>query len=152
MFDARVLGALPFAAGLPAPALAELAGIARAQAFPAKAVIFREGVICPDLFVVEAGRVAIEMHVPGRGAVRVLTVGDGELLGWSALLGDGRMTATAMAIDDTRLVVIPGNSLRDLCQRSHEVGWQVMQQVAKALSARLIATRLQLLDLFAINR
>lgn len=152
MFDARALAGLRFAAGLPPQTLAELAGIAREQVFAGKSVIFREGTNCPELFVVHSGHVALDMHVPGRGATRILTVGEGELLGWSALLGDGRMTATATAIDDTRLVVLSGAKLRQLCETNHETGWHVMQQVAKGLSQRLVATRLQLLDLFAVNR
>ena len=33
-------------------------------------------------------------RVPGRGAVRILTVGPGEMVGWSALLDQGRMTTS----------------------------------------------------------
>jgi CRP-like cAMP-binding protein len=151
MFDAGALGGLRFAAGLPPAVLAELAGVAREQVIAARSVIFAENAICPDVFIVQTGHVALDMHVPGRGAVRILTVGEGELLGWSAILGDGQMTATATAIDETRLVVISGTRLRELCETNHEIGRHVMQQVAKALSQRLVATRLQLLDLFAVN-
>jgi CRP-like cAMP-binding protein len=152
MSDAGALGGLRFAAGLPPQTLVELAGIATDQVFAARSVIFREGARCPDVFIVQTGNVALDMHVPGRGAVRILTVGEGELLGWSALLGDGHMSATATALDDTRLVAISGVKLRKLCESNHDVGWHVMQQMAQALSQRLVATRLQLLDLFAVNQ
>lgn len=151
MFDAKQLSRLRFAADLPPQILIELAALAGERAVPAKSVIFREGEVCHDLYVVQKGVVALDMHVPGRGAVRILTVGEGELLGWSALLGEGCMTATATALDDTRLVVISGAKLRELCETNHEVGIRVMQQMATALSQRLVATRLQLLDLFAGN-
>ncbi len=36
-----------------------------------------------------------------------------------------------------------------LCQRDHEVGYHVMRQTVCAMQRRLVATRLQLLDLFA---
>lgn len=150
-FDAGQLGRLRFAADLPPQTLVEVAALASERVVSAKSVIFREGEICPDLYVVQKGVVALDMHVPGRGAVRILTVGEGELLGWSALLGEGRMTATATALDDTRLAVISGAKLRGLCETNHEVGVRVMQQMATALSQRLVATRLQLLDLFACN-
>jgi CRP-like cAMP-binding protein len=152
MLDAGLLGQLRFAAGLTPQTLAELAGIATSQAFAPRSVIFREGTTCPDVFIVQTGHVALEMYVPGRGAVRILTVGEGELLGWSALLGNGNMTATAMTLENVHLVAISGTKLRQLCESNPAMGVRVMQQVAAALSQRLVATRLQLLDLFSQDR
>ena len=152
MLDAAQLSGLHFAAGLPPQTLAELAGMASIQSFAPQRVVFREGDRCADIFLLRSGRVALDMHVPGRGPVRVLTVGEGELLGWSAVLGDGPMTATATTQEATRLVVIPGATLGALCESNHEIGYRVMQQMARALAQRLVATRLQLLDLFSIGR
>jgi CRP-like cAMP-binding protein len=104
------------------------------------------------MFLVESGHVALDMHVPGRGPVRILTVGEGELLGWSALLQDGPMTCAATALESTRLIAIPGAGLAALCEANQEIGYRVMRQMARALAQRLVATRLQLLDLFLISR
>lgn len=145
----EVLGELRFAAGLPPKALAELAGISQFREFSGGSILFREGAECQELFLLATGDVALEMHVPPRGTVRILTVGAGELLGWSALIGNGRMTATAIALDRVSVVAIPGPTLRSLCDADHELGYQVMRQMAAALSRRLLATRLQLLDLFS---
>jgi CRP-like cAMP-binding protein len=152
MLDVSELSGLRFAAGLPPQTLAELAGLASIQTFAQKRVVFREGDRCPDIFLLQSGRVALDMHVSGRGPVRILTVGEGELLGWSALLGDGPMTATATTLEATRLVVIPGATLGALCEANHEVGYRMMQQMARAMAQRLVATRLQFLDLFSIDR
>ncbi len=152
MLDVAELSGLRFAAGLPPQTLAELAGVASVQTFAPGRVVFREGDRCPEIFLVESGRVALDMHVPGRGPVRILTVGAGELLGWSALLADGPMTATATTLEATRLVVLPGAKLGAMCETNHEIGYRVMQQMARALAQRLVATRLQLLDLFLIGR
>lgn len=151
MCDAGLLTNLRFAARLPPETVADLARISTVKTFAAKKVLFREGAISNELFLVQSGHVALDMHVPGRGAVRILSVGEGELLGWSALLGEGPMTATATAIENTVVVAIEGAKLRELCARNHEAGFQVMRQVVAALSQRLLATRLQLLDLFAVN-
>ena len=80
------------------------------------------------------------MNVPGRGLTRILTVLSGELLAWSALLGDGRMTASAIATEPTQAIAISGRELRQFCQVDHEVGYHAMRQVASALSQRLLAT------------
>lgn len=146
---AHTLNELGFCAGLPAPILAELNLLATGRVLPAGTVVFREGAFCGDLFVIAEGLVALDQHVPGRGPVRILTIGPGELLGWSALFGNGQMTATATAVTETTAFAVSGNRLRDLCDRNPEAGYRIMQQVASALARRLTATRLQLLDLYA---
>ncbi len=138
-----------FAGNLPAAMLARLAAIARVVEWTEGTVIFREGDQRDDVYILRSGQVALEMNVPGRGSTRVLTVGPRELLAWSALLGDGRMTTSALAVEPTLAIAISGHELRQLCQADHEIGYHVMGQVASALSHRLLATRLQLLDLFA---
>ncbi len=138
-----------FASKLPAAVLERLAAIARVVEWNEGTLIFREGDHRDDLYVLSSGHVALEMNVPGRGLTRILTVRSGELLAWSALLGDGRMTTSAIAAEPTQAIAISGRELRQLCDTDHEVGFHVMGQVASALSQRLLATRLQLLDLFA---
>ncbi len=138
-----------FASKLPAAVLERLAAIARVVEWNEGALIFREGDHRDDLYVLSSGHVTLEVNVPGRGLTRILTVRSGELLAWSALLGDGRMTTSAIATEPTQAIAISGRELRQLCEADHEVGYHVMGQVASALSQRLLATRLQLLDLFA---
>lgn len=149
MIDVALLSDLYFARGLPPRTLAALAAMAGLQTIPARTVLFREGAPCPDLFLVQAGHFSLDMNVPGRGHVTILTVGPGELLGWSALLGEGSMTAAATALEESRVITLPGAMLRTLCQTDHEFGFGLMRHTAVALSKRLLATRLQLLDLFA---
>lgn len=145
---ARQLSELTFASGWAEGVVNELATIARLVKFPAGAVIFSQGSHNPDLYLICSGRVALDMHVPARGAVRILTVGRGELLAWSALIGDGHMTARATALDSVDAIAINGQHLSDLCERRHDIGFRVMQQLSWSLAHRLTATRLQLLDLF----
>ena len=59
------------------------------------------------------------------------------------------MTATAVALEDSQLLQISAAALQNLCRQNQGVGYAVMQLAAQALSRRLTATRLQLLDLYA---
>ena len=140
---------LQIASGWSDGVVTELAAISRCVEFPAGAIIFSQEVENRDLFLLSAGRVGLDMYIPARGAMRILTLCRGELLAWSALIGGGRMTATATALEPVRAIAIDGGRLLDLCDRRHDIGYPVMQRVAWALSHRLVATRLQLLDLFA---
>jgi CRP-like cAMP-binding protein len=59
------------------------------------------------------------------------------------------MTASALALEATQVVSIDADELLALCEQNHTLGYQVMRRMSHSLANRLIATRLQLLDLFA---
>lgn len=142
------LGSLRFCETLPADAVAEMATAARSVDFAPGTVLFREGDKSRELFLIVEGRIALEMTVPGRGEITILTLGAGDLVGWSALIGSEGMTTMAITVDETRAIAFDGTALLDLCQGNHSVGYQLMGRLAAALAGRLTATRLQLLDLF----
>lgn len=144
-----LLQQLNFTAPLPSEVLEPLAAASTLRQFEVDATVFREGGGSDLLYLVYRGRLALEMSVPGRGRVRILTLGPGEMVGWSALLGGGRMTASAIAVEPTEVVATPIEQLEQLCLANSAFGYHLMRQVAMALSKRLVATRLQLLDLFA---
>lgn len=145
----QLLGELAFSAELPDKVLDELAACATVSDYPAGAVLFREGSANENLYLICEGAVALEMCVPARGCLRLLSLGPGDVLAWSALLGQQPMTATAVATEPTRVVAASGRKLLALCEADHEVGYALMRRMAAALARRLVATRLQLLDLFA---
>jgi CRP-like cAMP-binding protein len=126
----------------------QLAAVARAEDYPPGAVLFREGDHLSHFSVVVSGTVAIEISGPDRRPRRVHTVGPGELLGWSPVLGSGAMTATARALTGVRAVALDAAAVRAVCDADPRFGYVFMKRVAAAIAARLGATRLQLLDVF----
>ena len=145
----KILNELRFSAGLSDEDQQKLAEISRAQDFPAGTIIFTEGSKPEDLYLLRSGRVELCMTVPARGCLPILTLETGDLVGWSVVVGHGEMTATAMAVEDTQVIAISAHKLRELCDQDHDIGYQIMRRVAVTLSQRLVATRLQALDLFA---
>lgn len=143
------LRASAFAAAWPDSMTVEIARLAKRVAYSRGSLIFREGERNDEIYLVLSGRVALEMSVAARGRVRLLTLSEGELLGWSPLVGNCEMTASAFALDETHLIAISSAALLALCDRDHEIGFAVMRWLAWALSRRLTATRLQLLDLYS---
>ena len=69
--------------------------MARLANFPAGAVVFRQGEPATTVYWLLEGNVTLEICAPGSGCKRILTVAPGELLGWSPLLEQQRLTATA---------------------------------------------------------
>jgi CRP-like cAMP-binding protein len=145
----ETLAALAFFQALPRSSLERVARLADEVYFAADECLFREGAVNTRLMVVVHGRVALDMRVPGRGDVRILSLGPGDLVAWSALLGDGRMTTSAVALEATQVVALPAADVRAMCQADSELGYRLLERVAASLANRLVATRLQLLDLFA---
>lgn len=142
------LASLQFTLPLSEAARTALADLAKARTFAKGQTLCREGESCSELFLIEKGHVGLDMFVPGRGQVRVMTLGPGEVLAWSALVGNQGATATGVALEETETIVFPDEALIKLCQTNHDVGYPVMRELAKAISRRLVTSRLQLLDLF----
>jgi CRP-like cAMP-binding protein len=126
---------------------AAVAVFARVEAMPAGTTIFRESEPADDLRFIANGRVSLGMRFGGRGEMIVLSLGPGDLVGWTALLG-GTWTATARAVEPSTLVRLPGAPLTALCERDHDIGYALMKHLFAAIALRLHDTRLQLLDMF----
>jgi CRP/FNR family cyclic AMP-dependent transcriptional regulator len=139
---------LELTTGMPASAVDPLTQIAQIKTYPAGRVLFYESDRHAHLHILCSGLVTMEMRVPGHGVRKILTLGRGDLLAWSAFLADGVMTTTAIVTEETKMVEFLTEDLKVLCEQNHEIGYYVMRHVAIALARRLLTTRLQLLDLF----
>lgn len=146
------LATLNFTQDLPESVRDALAKIASERTLAPGDVACREGQSTKELFLIVSGHVGLDMFVPGRGQVRILTLRSGEVLSWSAIVGNHGATATGTALDKTHVIVFHDDDLTRLCQTNHHVGYLVMRELAKAISRRLVSTRLQLLDLFATEK
>jgi CRP/FNR family transcriptional regulator, cyclic AMP receptor protein len=75
-------------------------------------------------------------------------VGEGELLGWSPVLEQSQLTATARALAATTAVEINASQILTVCEHDPRFGFELMRRAARALAKRLNATRLQLVDVY----
>ncbi|OGO43177.1 MAG: hypothetical protein A2Z04_10085 [Chloroflexi bacterium RBG_16_57_9] len=140
---------LEFTGGLPPHELDKLAAIASEVQFKSGEVIFREGDLGNRVYLIVEGQVALERHVPGRGRAVILTIGPGEICGWSALFSGQWKTSDARAVGPVRTIAIVAQNLLAACEADHDLGYLIMQRVATVIAGRLKSTRLQLLDIFA---
>ena len=145
---AETLRELGFLQGISDEYLAQIAIVAERLSLPESKLVFREGEAAADVFLVLHGSVSLEICAPGVGCRRILTVGSGELLGWSPLLGQLRFTATARTLTSTELLKIHAGQLLTLCEHNPRFGYEFMRCAAQALAKRLNATRMQLLDVY----
>ena len=111
-------------------------------------VIFREGDVAEHIYLITQGNVSLEICAPSVGCRRILTVGKGELLGWSPVLEQPRLAATARTLSPTKAAKISGGQILALCEHNPRLGFEFMRRAALALAKRLNATRVQLLDVY----
>lgn len=144
----ELLRELEFLRGVPDENVQELAELAAIVDFPVDAVVFRNGEPALCSYLIVDGRVLLEICGPAIGCAQVLTIGNGELLGCSPVLGQATLTATARTLAPTRAIALQGSEVVNWCERNPRFGYQFMRCTALALAKRLTATRLQLLDLY----
>ncbi len=129
----------------------KFAQISSLRNFRAGEVFFHEGDKQDYFYIVLTGRVALDMHVPHHGKVRFYTCEDGDSFGWSSATPEV-LTRTAGAVGVMAGTVIAADTvkLQALCDNDHDIGYQFMRQMAQVIADRLLVTRLQLLDMFAV--
>lgn len=137
-----------FAADMPEDICERLSAIAEVKEYPAGAVVVSEGAACRELGVILHGRIALRLALPGVGEQTILTIDDGDLFGWSALLPESIATSTGVTLVPTTALVFDREPLAALIAASPEIASAIYPRVLVAVTRRLQATRTQLLDLY----
>jgi CRP/FNR family cyclic AMP-dependent transcriptional regulator len=145
-----MLCSLPIFSDLSDKHVEVIAGISTIQPFRENLEIFHEGDPSDCLYIVLEGRVALEMHIPNRGRLRILTVEAPDAFGWSSVTNTApRRTVTARAVCDGKFLVIDAAKFIQAFQADPLLGYAVMRHVANLIASRLMVTRLQMLDMFS---
>jgi CRP/FNR family cyclic AMP-dependent transcriptional regulator len=144
----KTLGEHPFFKDLEPVHLDIIVGCAANERFEAGQFIFREGDPADRFYVLRHGKVALEVFVPGRGAVTIDTVEAGEMLGWSWLFPPYKAHFDARALTLVRALSLDGACLRAKCEKEAALGFELMKRFNQVVVQRLEATRMQLLDLY----
>ena len=135
-------------ADLPAPIQARLAAVTARLDLDSGVTFMHEGEVTDFLAVVVSGRVALQMRVPERGSITILTLEAGDIVGWSAVVDPFRATTSATTLEQTELAIVDAETLRNLLATDAEIMAAILPPVLRTVVARLAATRVQLLDLF----
>jgi CRP/FNR family transcriptional regulator, cyclic AMP receptor protein len=143
------LNATRFGSGLPPETQTRLAALARRVETPAGTILLTEGEVAEEFGILLSGRIALRTLVPERGMVTILTIEPGDIWGWSAIVPPFRSTSTVVAIEPVISLVFEGASLRIALREDCVLASVMYPRMLQAVSRRLAASRLQLLDLFA---
>lgn len=117
---------------LPEESARHLAARCRHQRYAPEEFIVQEGALSTEMYIIESGRVRIELHVEDGRRLVVATLGRGEFLGEMSLMTGEQRTADAIACEETLLVVIDRDALAPLL---HQHPW-LEEQLSQSLAER----------------
>ena len=144
-----LLAESPFFKDLDSPYRSMLAGCGSNVVFRAGDFVFRDGDEAHRFYLLRAGKVSLEIEVPGRGAMIIQTVGEGEVMGWSWIVPPYRKQYDARAVELTRAIAFDAACIRKKCEEDPKLGYEFFKRFALVIAQRLSAMRLQLLDFYA---
>lgn len=110
--------------------------------------ILRQGGEATQFYLIESGRVALEVMGPGRTPVTLQTLGPGDVLGWSWLVPPYSWQFDARALDEVQTVAFDAARLRALMDRDPAIGYRLTRKFLAITTERLQSARIQLLDLY----
>ncbi len=143
----EILRRLPIFHGLKGAALREFERIIHRRRFKAEETIFWEGEPGVGMYVIQQGRVGIYKRVNEKDRQQLAELESGDFFGEVALLDESPRSATAVALEDTRLLALFRPDLLELIERRPRLGNQFLFQLARVLGERLRATNRDLQEL-----
>ncbi|HVA00911.1 MAG TPA: cyclic nucleotide-binding domain-containing protein [Terriglobia bacterium] len=147
----RILAEHPFFKGMDERYLELLTGCASNVRFEAGQYIFHAEEEANRFYLLRQGKVALEAFAPERGSIVILTLEEGEVLGWSWLFPPHRWKFDARVVEFTRAIALDGACLRQKSEENHDLGYEFMKRFSQLMARALLATRLQLLNVYELN-
>ncbi len=136
----------PFVRGMLDQHIARLSHVTRYITVPARFRLFEEGGTADRFWLIEAGQVALDVHIPGHGPVIIETLGRGEAVGWSWLFPPYQWQLGAVTMQPAQAFELDGRAVRRMCEADPVLGHELSHRFIAVVVHRLQATRLRLLD------
>ena len=131
--------------------LQQIASIAEIRVYEANDILFHEGEPAEYVYLVVTGRIMLELCPATIYQKNLMSVGPGEMLGWSSFVEQRNYASTGVVVAPTQLVKIDGKQLRAICDRDPEFGYDFMHRIMRALAKRLTTTWSQLANIYVPN-
>jgi CRP-like cAMP-binding protein len=102
--------------------------------------LFGLGVVAESIYVIRHGRVALTLPVQVGGREEDVLVeerGEGQAVGWSALIPPHRFTLRASALLDTEVLALRRQVLLEHFESCPSIGYRVLSNLAAVIGQRL---------------
>jgi CRP/FNR family cyclic AMP-dependent transcriptional regulator len=130
------------------PELELFSSFAAPVSFPEGRVLFAEDTPADRFYIVDRGRVGLELTTPGKQPIVLQTLGTGDLVGISWMFPPYRWSWQARALIDTDTYEFDAPAVRSAITGNPDLGYRLAAAVAEEAIKRLHGARLQMLDLY----
>ena len=131
-----------FFEGLERAQIDALLAIGQEVSYPAGGKVVVEGDPAESFHILVQGVVLIKMRAEEHGELVLSTLQQpGEIFGWSVFVEEGRSTATAECLEETRILSFKKGDLEDFFAKNPSLGYFFMKRLASLISRRLESTR-----------
>ena len=147
MVPTEILKSFSLFSGLSQTELAGIAKLCQERAYEGDSVIFTMGGWATDVYLLETGKVDIQIEFKiydYEVMTTVYSVGKGEIFGWSALVPPHRLTASARCKGKAKVIMINGKELMEFLEKDRHIGYVVMINLGALISSRLASTTIAL--------
>lgn len=126
--------------------LEKTASLAVEKEYEAGKAIFQEGDSAEEFFVLEEGKVAVQMTLPMTPAtvsrkVTVDVMTKSEVLDWSAIIEPYVYTLTAVCLQKAKVLAISGSKFGWLLRDNPNISHEVLKGLIKVIASKLDDTR-----------
>jgi CRP-like cAMP-binding protein len=135
-----------FLQGLKEPLLVELAECAQRVTIRAGQHLGRTREKADAFYLIEKGKVGIEIPRANESHLCIQTLGAGDIVGWSWLVPPHLWQFDARAVEPVQALELDARKLYSKCEADSELGYQLLKRLVKVISGRLGATRRELLE------
>lgn len=121
--------------------------LCRTESFRRGERIIEENEAGDDLYILIEGEVSIQLEaITPHFDVAISKIPRGQILGELALIDNEPRSARATCVMDCKCIVISGAALRGIFDMNPVLGYKVMTNLAKTISARIRKTNRRLLN------
>ncbi len=137
-----------FFSELPDDDIEFIAGCAQIAHFAKGKFVMLAGEPCTHFYLVRTGRAVVEVETANRARV-IHSPGPGDLIGWSWVLPPATWRYDVRVIEDISAIAFDAECVRRKCEEDTEFGYHIYRRILELVIERLMATRIQMLDMFA---
>ena len=138
------LQGISFLHGIDPAHLEQIATISEVCLYDASDILFHEGEPAEFVYLIVTGKIMLELCPSTIYHKNLMSVGPGEMLGWSAFVEECNYASTGVVVAPTQLIRIEGKRLRAICDKDPEFGYDFMHRIMRGLAKRLTTTWTQL--------
>jgi CRP-like cAMP-binding protein len=112
-------------------------------------IVFSQGDPATWLYVLVEGEVRINFKPDDGESMTVSEVDRGGVFGWSAVLGHGTYTSSAICMRDSKALRVSGDALRKVSRERPDIGVILLEDLAAVIADRLKSTHSQVIELIS---